>query len=148
MVMNNTRGLLIGGSFAFALLIASPGWIMGANPMQSRVPAAQLKEAKSLRNPISPSPETVEAGKALYKGKGTCHNCHGETGNGQGPAAAVLKPPPRNFREPDFWKHRTEGEIFWVIKHGSPGTAMIPFGGMLSDQEIWKIIQFVKTFSP
>ncbi|MYA28017.1 MAG: cytochrome c, partial [Nitrospira sp. SB0666_bin_27] len=58
-----------------------------------------------------------------------------------------LNPAPRNFRHHGFWRHRTEGEIFWVIKHGSPGTAMIPFGGLLSDKEIWTIIQYERTFS-
>ncbi|MEK6526983.1 MAG: hypothetical protein AABZ22_08925, partial [Nitrospirota bacterium] len=33
-----------------------------------------------------------------------------------------------------LWRHRTEGEIFWVIKHGSPGTAMIGFGTQLTDE--------------
>jgi hypothetical protein len=43
--------------------------------------------------------------------------------------------------------HRTEGEIFWVIKYGSPGTSMIPFGGLLSDDEIWTVMQHERSFS-
>lgn len=46
-----------------------------------------------------------------------------------------------------MWRHRTEGEIFWVIKHGSPGTAMIPFGGLLSDEEIWTVLQYERSFA-
>lgn len=33
--------------------------------------------------------------------------------------------------------------VFWMIKHGSPGTGMIPFEGMLWDEEICSIIQQV-----
>ena len=45
--------------------------------MQPRVPADKLAEARSLTSPFPVSPETVEKGKALYNGKGTCVNCHG-----------------------------------------------------------------------
>ena len=66
--------------------------------------------------------------------QGTCFNCHGKDGMGNGPAAVGLDPSPRNFHHHGLWRHRTEGEIFWVIKHGSPGTAMIGFGTQLTDE--------------
>lgn len=115
--------------------------------MQPRVPADKLDEARALKNPLPDSPETVEKGKGFYNGKGTCFNCHGASGSGDGPLAASLDPTPRNFHHHGFWRHRTEGEIFWVIKHGSPGTAMIGFEGVLSDEEIWSIIQYEQTFA-
>lgn len=125
----------------------SLGEAQGPHMMQPRVPADQLEEARALTSPLAYSPEVVAQGKALYEGKGTCANCHGMKGNGRGPGAVNLNPAPRNFRHHGFWRHRTDGEIFWVIKHGSPGTAMIPFGGLLSDKEIWTIIQYERTFS-
>ncbi|CUQ65608.1 c-type cytochrome [Candidatus Nitrospira inopinata] len=115
--------------------------------MRPRVPPDKLAEARALKSPVPFSPEVIEQGKAIYHGKGTCLNCHGVDGNGNGPAAAQLNPPPRNFRHHGFWRHRTEGEIFWVIKHGSPGTAMVGFGTMLSDEEIWSVIQYERTFA-
>ena len=115
--------------------------------MQPRVPQDQLAEARALHSPLSESPEVLEQGKALYEGKGTCFNCHGKNGGGDGMAAKGLNPPPRNFRHHGFWRHRTEGEIFWVIKHGSPGTGMVGFGGVLTDEEIWTIIQYERSFA-
>ena len=115
--------------------------------MQPRVPADKLAEARSLTSPLPDSPETVEKGKALYNGKGTCFTCHGKTGAGDGPAAASLNPAPQNFHQHGFWRHRTAGEIFWVIKFGSPGTSMIGFGGVLTDEEIWAIIQYEQSFA-
>lgn len=115
--------------------------------MQPRVPADKLAAVRALTSPLSDSPETIEKGKALYNGKGTCFNCHGKDGLGNGPAAAGLDPAPRNFQHHGFWRHRTEGEIFWVIKYGSPGTSMIGFGDQLSDEEIWTIIQYERTFA-
>ena len=115
--------------------------------MQPRVPADKLAEARALTSPLPDSPEIIEKGKALYNGRGTCFNCHGKEGMGDGPAAVSLDPSPRNFHHHGFWRHRTEGEIFWVIKHGSPGTAMIGFGDQLTDEEIWSIIQYERSFA-
>lgn len=114
--------------------------------MQPRVPADKLAEARGLISPVADSPEMSAKGKALYEGKGTCVNCHGQSGAGDGPVSASLTPAPRNFRHHGFWRHRTEGEIFWVIKHGVPGTAMIGFGEQLNDEEIWAIIQYERSF--
>ena len=46
-----------------------------------------------------------------------------------------------------MWRHRTEGEVFWVIKYGSPETGMIPFGGLLTDEEIWTVLQYERSFA-
>ncbi|WP_455379137.1 c-type cytochrome [Petrachloros mirabilis] len=115
--------------------------------MPPRVPADKLAEARALTSPLPDSAEIVEKGKVLYEGKGTCVNCHGKEGGGDGPVAASLDPSPRNFHHHGFWRHRTDGEIFWVIKHGSPGTAMIGFSDQLTDEEIWSIIQYERNFA-
>lgn len=136
--------VLLGTLFLGAMAVAE-----GAGPhlMQPRVPEAKLEQARALKNPLPFSSDLIEQGKVLYEGKGTCVNCHGERGNGKGPGSKDLNPPPRNFQHTGFWRHRTEGEIFWVIKYGSPGTAMIPFGGLLTDEEIWTIIRYEQSFS-
>ena len=113
--------------------------------MQQVVPTDKLAEARALTNPLPSSPEAIEQGKVLYNGKGTCFNCHGKDGGGDGPLAAQLNPSPRNFQHHGFWRHRTEGEVFWVIKHGSVGTAMVGFGEQLTDKEIWSVIQYIRT---
>jgi mono/diheme cytochrome c family protein len=119
----------------------------GQHMVQPRVPADHLDEARALTSPLPDSPDTIEKGKALYHGKGTCFNCHGPEGAGDGPVASQLNPSPRNFQHHGFWRHRTEGEIFWVIKNGSPGTSMVGFAGQLTDEEIWAVIQYERTFS-
>ncbi len=111
------------------------------------VPADKLAEARTHKSPLPSSPEIVERGKALYNGKGACFNCHGKDGDGNGPLAAHLNPSPRSFRHHGFWRHRTEGEIFWVIKNGSAGTGMVGFGEQLTDEEIWSIIQYERSFA-
>jgi mono/diheme cytochrome c family protein len=143
--MKTVRGCVI-VSLMSALVIVPT---MGAEQhmMQPRVPADKLAEARALTSPFPDSPEMLAKGKALYEGKGTCVNCHGQSGGGDGPVAAPLNPSPRSFHHHGFWRHRTEGEIFWVIKHGSPGTSMIGFGDQLTDEEIWAIIQYERSFA-
>lgn len=141
--MNMARFLLIGIAVSYAV----PAWAVERHIGPPRVPADKLAEARALTNPLLDSAEIREKGKALYNGKGTCFNCHGTGGAGNGPAAAKLDPSPRNFHHRGFWRHRTEGEIFWVIKHGSPGTAMVGFGNMLSDEEIWTLVRYLHGFA-
>ena len=133
---------------AFFLLISvHPLSAAERHIMDPRVPADKLEEARALKSPLPDSAEIVAKGKGIYEGKGTCFNCHGMKGRGDGPGGSTLHPSPRNFRHRGMWHHRSEGEIFWVIKHGSEGTGMIPFGGLLSDEEIWTVIQYERSFS-
>ncbi len=140
-------GVVIGILFAVLCHDASLPASAEQHMMQPRVPAEKLAEARALTSPLSDSLEMVERGRGLYNGKGTCFNCHGKDGDGNGPVAAQLDPSPRNFQHHGFWRHRTEGEIFWVIKNGSVGTSMVGFGDQLTDEEIWSIIQYERSFA-
>ncbi|MEI8013223.1 MAG: c-type cytochrome [Nitrospira sp.] len=126
--------------------LATPAGAAERHMMQSLVPDDKLAAARALTSPLPNSPEIVAQGKALYNGKGACFNCHGKDGDGNGPLAAQLNPSPRNFQHHGFWRHRTEGEVFWVIKNGSVGTAMVGFGEQLTDGEIWALIQYIRNF--
>lgn len=139
--------LAVSAVLLVALLFNAPATrAAGHDVMRSRVPADKMAEAQALRSPLPDSPQAIEQGKTLYAGKGTCINCHGAEGDGNGPLAAQLNPAPRNFQHHGFWRHRTEGEIFWVIKHGSPGTSMVGFADQLTDEEIWALVQYERTF--
>ncbi|MDH5639740.1 MAG: c-type cytochrome [Nitrospira sp.] len=135
------------GLFMATMVMVGSAVAAERHMMQPLVPADKLAEARALKGPLPDSPEIVAKGKVIYEGKGACFNCHGTDGSGNGPAAAQLNPSPRNLRHHGFWRHRTEGEIFWVIKHGSPGTAMAGFGPVLSDEEIWSVIRYARTFA-
>ena len=135
----------------FPLMVAVASFAISAGAaerhmMQQLVPVDKVAEARALTSPLPKSPETVAQGKAIYDGKGACFNCHGKEGDGNGPLAAQLNPSPRNFRHHGFWRHRAEGEIFWVIKHGSAGSSMVGFGDQLTDGEIWALIQYIRNF--
>lgn len=93
----------------------------------------------------------IEAGHELYTEK--CAQCHGKTGAGEGVAASLLKPPPRDFT-PGIYKVRTttsgqlptSGDIERIIRNGMPYTGM-PAWPTLSDQEVTNLMYYLKTFN-
>jgi cytochrome c len=122
-------------------------------PAEDPVPSAvSTYEALSDTAPFGDTwtapPEIVAAGKALYEGKGRCAHCHGITGKGDGPAGHRRPShPPRDFTSCAFHKERKDGELFWVMKNGIPGTGtqgLIP--EVLSEEEGWKVLAYVRTF--
>ena len=93
------------------------------------------------RNPIAPTAESIAAGMALYAAN--CQSCHGETGAGDGPAAAALEPPPA-----DLATHvplHPDRVLFGFVRDGIPDTAMAGVGDRLSDDEIWHVINYIQT---
>ena len=95
--------------------------------------------AKRKRSPLTPSPETIKAGKALYLS--SCMVCHGTKGKGDGPAAAALKPKPRDLTDPAILK-MSDGEIFWKVRTGK--APMPAFATALKSKQIWEIITFLR----
>ena len=137
----------LGISAALMMLSVSVVGAEEKDPLKPRVPADQMADAKAMKNPIASTPESIAKGKALFEGKGTCFNCHGKDGNGQGEDGKVLNPSPRDFTNCKFHKKRKDGELFWVIKNGSTGTGMISLTpAIISEEEAWTIINYERTF--
>lgn len=83
-----------------------------------------------------------------------CAGCHGVKGDGQGPGAARLVPPPRDFTL-GLYKIKTAGfeeigaredDLFRMIRDGMPGTAMPGWKDLLSEQDIGDLIAHIATF--
>jgi hypothetical protein len=124
------------------------------DPTISRVPSDQRMAAKAMKNPIAKTPENIAKGKGIFEGKGSCHNCHGLSGKGDGRGSQFLIPSPRNFTNPEFHKNRTDGEMYWVIRNGSRGpdgtgnpTGMLPLiGTQITEEEAWYVILYERSF--
>ena len=141
----------LSGLFAFLTALTFVGAIVVSaeerDPLQTRVPKDQLSDAKQMKNPVAKTKENILKGKALFEGKGTCFNCHGKEGKGDGPAGQILNPSPRNFTNCKFHKKRKDGELFWVIKNGSPGTGMVSLiPAAITEEEAWTIINYERAF--
>jgi mono/diheme cytochrome c family protein len=145
-----TGGLMTAGTIVLAGTVAFSA--PEKDPLKPRVPADQIESAKKLSTPLFKTAKgapakLVEEGKAVYEGKGTCVNCHGKSGKGDGPAGMMLDPGARDFTNCDFQAKRTDGELFWTVKHGVPRTGMGPFvPAIVTEEEAWKIIAYVRTF--
>lgn len=89
------------------------------------------------------------AGRDLYNG--SCWVCHGPEGNGKGPAARNVDPPPRDFTSPEFRIEGREEEVARVITEGAVaaihGSAYMPaWGTQLSPQQIRDVMAYIETF--
>ena len=95
----------------------------------------------------------ADNGEALYFQR--CVGCHGDEGDGLGPAAERLNPPPRDFTLGQY-KFKTTGfddivpndaDLIRMISDGMPGTAMPGWSDVLSDQDILDLVAYIKIFA-
>ena len=97
----------------------------------ARVP----EKARAKRNPMEHNSEALAAGRKLFERH--CAQCHGGSAEGskRGPSLR------------DGARQATPGELFWILKNGSKGTAMAPFIPLvLTEEEAWKVISYVRSF--
>lgn len=122
-------------------------WAGDPEVLKPRVPADQMEEAKTWENPFLPTKENVEKGKQIFHGKAFCVTCHGKDGKGLGNIPGLRGKLPRNFTDKTWQATRTDGELFWILKNGSPGTDMAPFVPLiLTEEEAWHVLLYVRSF--
>lgn len=96
------------------------------------------------------SPDLLRIGKQTYDTE--CVACHGPLGNGEGDAAYLLYPRPRDFTTGQFrlistWDGiPTDEDLFRTISRGMPGSAMPPWNH-LPEETRWGLVHYVKSFS-
>ena len=115
--------------------------------LKPRVPADQIEEARSWTNPLVVTVENIEKGKKIFHGKAFCVTCHGKDGTGMGNIPGLRGKLPRNFTDQAWQATRTDGELFWIIKNGSPGTDMASFIPLVvTEEEAWQLLLYVRSF--
>jgi mono/diheme cytochrome c family protein len=103
-------------------------------------------EAAKLKNPVPSTPASIAAGKVSYTKY--CQFCHGEGAKGDGKMA------PKDSHPSDLtdakWDHgSTDGEIFTVIQAGpGPTSVMKGFKARMTDQQIWEVVDYVRSLGP
>jgi len=143
-----TRKFLI-AQFLFVVWAFGIGIVHAADPevLKPRVPPDQIQEAKSRKNPFPFTEENIEKGKHVFHGKAFCVTCHGPEGKGLGDIPGLRGRLPRNFTDKTWQAARTDGELFWILKNGSPGTDMASFVPLvLTEEEAWHVILYVRSF--
>lgn len=92
-----------------------------------------------LTNPLGA--EAASAGAEVFRTN--CEMCHGPQGHGDGPAGQSLDPRPRNLAS--IQAAAGDDFLFWRIREGKPGTSMVAWKGILSDEQIWQTVSFIRT---
>lgn len=145
---------------ARAALLAGMAWILlglpGCSDDMVEQPSFQPQEAPRLHSPegsiprksrsvlLSPPPQTLDRvarGAALFDIN--CAHCHGKVGLGDGPVAPHLVLPPFNLRAAQT-QQRSAEEIYEIVTDGR--IVMPAFTGVLSAEERWAVVYFVKSF--
>lgn len=115
--------------------------------LKPRVPVDKIEEARTWTNPFPATEDNIEKGKALFHGKAFCVTCHGRDGKGFGDIPGLVGKLPRNFTDKVWQAARTDGELLWILKNGSPGTDMASFIPLiLTEDEAWHVLLYVRSF--
>src|SRR4051795_6705494 len=131
--------------------------IVSALPDSKLTPkGGQLAEAPNLAqidrsywlsaDPLPVTEANLLRGKEVFLDR--CVGCHGLKGDGNGPGATFLAPPPADFTSADdacCGGDTGPGDFYYRILRGWPGTAMENFGDRLSVNDIWRVVLFIKT---
>jgi mono/diheme cytochrome c family protein len=91
--------------------------------------------------------DTTLVGKGKQLFEINCSSCHGPEGYGNGPRAAGMTPPPRNYHTQKFKFGDDIVSIHNTILKGSPGTSMPSFV-LLPIEDTWALAHFVYSQIP
>ncbi len=86
--------------------------------------------------------EQLALGKEAYK---ACSSCHGDTGKGDGLAAAALPQKPADFTDPAHSAYYSDQGRLYIIKNGVEGTPMVGWKDILSEEEILAVYAYVRS---
>jgi mono/diheme cytochrome c family protein len=108
----------------------------------SQAPAASATIPADYAGKTNPlGAEAATAGAEVFKSY--CVACHGPQGHGDGMAGQSLDPKPKNL--PELAATVEDDYLFWRVATGKEGTAMVPWKGVLTDEQIWQVVAFIRT---
>jgi mono/diheme cytochrome c family protein len=98
------------------------------------------------KNPVQSTPDKIEAGKEAFGSY--CVVCHGRDGQNTGvPFAGNLSPPIPSLASKEVQRY-SDGQLKWIIENGLSPSGMPASKGILSDEDIWTIVVFLRHLPP
>ena len=125
--MNKKLSFIVIVTLFFTIQVFAQEWTVPANQ-------------KNLVNPQTYNLENVKKGKDLFIKN--CKSCHGDPGKNN---VLPLVPPPVDITSEKMHKN-TEGEIFYKITNGRG--AMPQFKATISDDDRWRLVNYIMNFDP
>ena len=138
-----------------AMLVSLLVWSMATAMLAQAAPAECPQprftgkapdEYYSRVNPLAATNANPKAAGPIFQGEAgsvNCAICHGKRGDGRGTLSSQYDPPPRNFSCAMTVNGVPDGQLFWIIRFGSPGTAMPPHPS-LTDEQIWQMVLYLR----
>ena len=107
---------------------------------KGRLSLKNREEAANLKNPVSPTPKSIERGKFVFDTY--CATCHGETGQGDGIVGQKFVPPADLTS--DYVQSKPDGDIYYTITSG--GLAIMPMqGDAILPEDRWNVVNYIKS---
>jgi mono/diheme cytochrome c family protein len=129
--------------FAWLALLS----VLVSIPWPGRSSARPLFRGLGATAPAASAVSAAPACPDVYRSR--CASCHGVSGRGDGPLAASLNPPPRDFTKSTFGRYRTDEALRQVIAGGGSALGLspvMPAHPDLSDAELGQLVRCVRSF--
>ena len=119
----------------------------------SQVALLTVCSALLVAGPAAAKPGDAAKGKEIYDKR--CTWCHGAEGDGAGASKDFLNPPPRDFTSGNYKIKSSnyedmvpsDDDVFRMIRDGMPATAMPGWSDLLTEQNMWDLVAYVKSFA-
>ena len=122
------------------LFVSAAALMLSATLVAQSKPWVVPANFKSMKSAIAKSDASTKAGMAIYTKN--CASCHGKAGLGDGVKARALKNSPGDFSKPEF-QSLSDGDVFYKTKTGRD--EMPKYEGKLTDDDIWNIVNYMRT---
>ncbi|MFL6301476.1 MAG: c-type cytochrome [Terriglobales bacterium] len=144
------KSILVSIASAFIILTIAACGVTKPGSMESSV-AKTIKSkvtvgGKDDKNPIAYSPDAAKEGGEHFQHH--CQICHGLDGQNTGvPFAEQMSPPVADLASKDVQDY-TDGQLHWIIQNGIGPSGMPAWKGILEEEEMWKIVQYMRHLPP
>jgi cytochrome c553 len=125
-------------------ILGNSGAILAAERKTPTAPEDILK----MKNPVPLSPEVLQEATTIYKDK--CIKCHGATGNGKGSGTKGMDVKPRDYTDKSVMEKIPDGQLFWITLNGSDPdtTEMEGYKKKLTEEQVWRLVHYIRAFAP
>jgi mono/diheme cytochrome c family protein len=130
--------------FSAACKVAPPGKV--ETSVMTNLKRRITVRGKGDRSPFDATDEDVARGKKAFGSY--CTTCHGLDGQNTGvPFADRMAPPVPSLASKAVQQY-TDGQLHWIIQNGIFPSGMPASKDLLSDEEIWEIVAYVRHLPP